>query len=65
MQNKIFRRSLYFVKSLIAGEEIKSHHVRRIRPGFGIACKHYDEIIGRRVKHNVDFGDPVRWEDLS
>lgn len=57
--NKIFRRSLYFVEDLAAGETISSKHVRRIRPGFGMSPKFYDQVIGQKVSQAVKRGDRV------
>ena len=45
--NVQFRRSLYFVTPLSAGEIITADAVRSVRPGFGLAPKHLDEIVGR------------------
>jgi N-acetylneuraminate synthase len=56
-----FRRSLYFVANLNAGHVITSNDIRRIRPGFGLPPKFYDEIIGRRLKKDVSYGDPVNF----
>ena len=61
-QNKVFRRSLYFVKDLKKGSIIKKDDIKRIRPGFGIPPKYEDFIIGKRVKRNISRGDPVKWE---
>jgi N-acetylneuraminate synthase len=61
-QNTIFRRSLYFVQDLAAGEIIQSQHIRRIRPGFGLAPKYLDQIIGQRLLHSVERGDRVEWQ---
>jgi N-acetylneuraminate synthase len=58
--NVQFRRSLYFVKDMKAGDEIKSDCVRSIRPGFGLPPKLINEIIGKVVKHNVKTGESVR-----
>jgi pseudaminic acid synthase len=55
----IFRRSLYFVKDLPAGHVITEGDVRSIRPGFGIAPKYLDELIGYTLTHSVSFGTPV------
>ncbi len=52
-ENVKFRRSLYFVKDLKAGEVITADAVRSVRPGFGVAPKHYDLIIGQAVKTDV------------
>jgi len=57
--NRKFRRSLYFVKSLAAGDTISADSVRSLRPGYGMAPKHYVDILGRTVNKAVDYGDPV------
>lgn len=51
--NVQFRRSLYFVKDLKAGDIITEDSVRSVRPGYGLAPKHFQEIIGRKVVENV------------
>lgn len=63
--NKIFRRSLYFVNNLKKGEIITSNDIRRIRPGFGLPPKFINKIVGKQVKFDVEFGDPVTWEMIS
>jgi len=57
--NKIFRRSLYFVEDLKEGDLITEKDIRRIRPGFGLSPKFYDEVVGKRVTKNVERGDRV------
>ena len=57
-----FRRSLYFVQDLKAGDIITTENMKRIRPGFGLAPKHYQDIIGKTVKIDVKRGTPVNWE---
>ena len=60
--NVKFRRSLYFVKALAAGEPVTADAVRSVRPGYGLAPKHLDSVIGRRVARAVDANTPVAWE---
>ena len=62
-----FRRSLYFIRDMKIGECITDKHVRRIRPGFGISPKYFDNIIGKKVKKSIKRGTPVNWDlvDLS
>jgi N-acetylneuraminate synthase len=62
--NAQFRRSLYFVKSLVTGEIITDDAVRSVRPGYGLAPKYLTEVIGRRVKEAVHYGDPVTMDRL-
>ena len=63
--NVKFRRSLYFVKNLQAGEIITSDAVRSVRPGFGAAPKHLDVVIGKRVKTSIPANTPVLLENLQ
>ena len=48
-----FRRSLYFVKDLKAGDIITEDAVRSVRPGFGLAPKFLDEVVGKTVKKAI------------
>ena len=63
--NKQFRRSIYFVRDLPAGAVVGPDDIRRIRPGMGLAPKHFDEIVGRKVKHAVRRGEATAWELLE
>src|SRR5690554_6770313 len=51
--NAQFRRSLYFVKDMKAGDVIDETCIRSVRPGFGLAPKFYDELIGKRVNQDI------------
>ena len=57
--NKIFRRSLYFVKDITKGDKITEKHIRRIRPGFGLEPKYYFEVIGKEAARNATRGERV------
>lgn len=60
--NAKFRRSLYFVKNLKAGESVTADCIKSIRPGFGLAPKKLPEIIGKQVKVNIPVGTPVKYD---
>ncbi|MGC8697052.1 MAG: pseudaminic acid synthase [Halothiobacillus sp.] len=62
--NVQFRRSLYFVRDLNAGDVITEESVRSVRPGFGAAPKFWDEVIGSCVAVAVQKNTPVRLADL-
>lgn len=55
-----FRRSLYFVRDLKQGETITQDSVRSVRPGYGLAPKCLDLIVGAKVKKDVAKNTPVR-----
>jgi len=63
--NVKFRRSLYFVKSLKAGERVTADAVRSVRPGYGLAPKYIDAVVGSVVRVDVEYGIPVTWECLE
>ncbi|MEQ6890041.1 pseudaminic acid synthase [Halomonas sp. CS7] len=63
--NAQFRRSLYFVKDLKAGDVITEDAVRSVRPGYGLHPKRLSEIIGKKVVRDVGQYSPVRLDFLS
>lgn len=63
--SKVFRRSIYFVENLKSGEKITPSSIKRIRPGFGVPPKHFDELIGMKVIRDVKRGEPVTWDSLK
>ncbi len=65
MSSMKFRRSIYFVKGIQAGETITEEHIRRIRPGYGLAPKYFDELIGKTVNQNISRGTATSWEQID
>jgi pseudaminic acid synthase len=61
----VFRRSLYIVKDVKAGERLTSENVRAIRPGYGLPPKYLSALLGRSVKHALKKGTPLNWDLLS
>ena len=62
--NVIFRRSLYVTKPIAAGEEITADNVSSVRPGHGLAPKHFDAVIGRRAARDLVFAEPLTWDSI-
>ena len=58
----VFRRSLYVVKDLQAGDTLNTENVRAIRPGLGLPTKYLEQVLGKTVKHNVSRGTPLQWQ---
>ena len=58
----MFRRSLYVVEDLKAGDVLTKKNVRAIRPGLGLPTKYLDIAIGKAVSRNVKRGTALSWE---
>jgi N-acetylneuraminate synthase len=61
--NVKFRRSLYFVRDIKAGEVITAEHVKSIRPGYGLAPKYLGRVIGKKTKKSIIAGTALN-EDM-
>lgn len=59
--NLIFRRSIYIVQDMKAGDQFSQDNIRCIRPGFGLAPKYYEVILGKRVNKDVKRGTALKW----
>lgn len=64
-ENKLFARSLYAVKDILAGETITSENVKSIRPGFGLKPKYYEQILGTKATKFIERGTPISFEQLQ
>lgn len=60
--NVKFRRSLYFVKDMKAGDVITEDCIRSVRPGYGLVPKYFKELIGKKVAVDIKINSPVRHE---
>jgi N-acetylneuraminate synthase len=56
-----FRRSLYFVRDIKAGELITDEHIKSIRHGYGLKPNNYSKIIGRIVNKDIQSGTATHW----
>jgi len=57
----VYRRSLYVTRDMQAGELFSADNVRAIRPGLGLAPKHYDALLGRRARQALKRGTALDW----
>jgi N-acetylneuraminate synthase len=62
--SRVFRRSLFIVEDVKAGEPLTERNVRSIRPGDGLPPRELPRVLGRRAARDLSRGTPVRWEDL-
>ena len=59
-----FRRSLYVVRDMAAGEPFTRENVRSIRPGYGLAPKHLPDILGRTAAGAIVRGTALNWSQI-
>lgn len=59
--NRIFRRSVYAVRPVAAGEAFSKDNIRSIRPGFGLPPAALPALVGKRATRDIAFGEPLDW----
>ena len=57
-----FRRSIYVTRDLAAGDELTRENVRIIRPGYGLAPRNLDLVLGKCVRRDVARGTALQWD---
>jgi pseudaminic acid synthase len=58
----VFRRSLYVVADMKAGDVLTPTNLRAIRPGLGLAPREMDTVLGKHVRVNIARGTPLSWD---
>lgn len=61
----LFRRSLYVVADVKAGEALSADNIRSIRPGNGLPPKHLPELLGQTASRNIKRGEPLDWSMIT
>ena len=61
-KSRLFKRSVYAAKDIIAGEAFTKENIRVIRPGLGLAPKHYEKLLGKSAATNIKAGTPLTWD---
>ena len=61
----VFRRSLYVVQDMKAGDIFSSNNLRAIRPGLGLPTKFIEQFIGKRITCDIKRGTPLTWDLLG
>ena len=60
-----FRRSVYVVRDIKAGEKLTEENIRAIRPGLGVAPKYLEIFLGKTVNCSIKKGTPVSWNLIN
>ena len=63
-KSRLFRRSLFVVQDMKAGEIFTEENVRSIRPGHGLPPKYLNEVLGKQAKQDIARGTPLTWKVL-
>ena len=61
----MFRRSVFVVEDIAAGELLNENNVRVIRPGYGLAPKYLEKCLGKRANKALRRGTPLSWEMIE
>jgi pseudaminic acid synthase len=63
--SQVFRRSLYLVRPVAAGETLGPDNLRAIRPGHGLPPKYLEVLMGKRVNQALPAGTPLAWDHVA
>ena len=63
--SRAFRRSLFVVQDMKAGDVFTERNVRSIRPGHGLPPKHIADVVGRKAARDIARGAPFQWDLLA
>jgi N-acetylneuraminate synthase len=63
--SRTFRRSLFVVRDVKAGESFTPENVRSIRPGHGLSPKYFRQILGRSATEDIERGTPLIWDHVE
>ncbi|PKM13119.1 MAG: pseudaminic acid synthase [Gammaproteobacteria bacterium HGW-Gammaproteobacteria-3] len=61
----VFRRSLYIVEDVKAGEALTSKNLRAIRPGYGLPTKYLPELLGKKTNRDIGKGTAFEWNMIG
>jgi N-acetylneuraminate synthase len=61
----VFRRSIYVVRDISAGEAFTAENVRIIRPGYGLAPRELPKVVGRKARRALTRGTALTWDAIE
>lgn len=64
-KSRVFRRSLFVVRDMRAGDAFTAENVRSIRPGYGLPPRHLADILGRSAARDILRGTPLDWSHVA
>lgn len=62
LKDKLYRKSIFVVEDIQKGEKFTKENIRVIRPGYGLAPRYFDCIIGKSSSRYIERGTPIKWD---
>ena len=63
--NMVFRRSLFAVRDISAGEKFTSENIRSIRPGYGMKPKYQQDLLTMTAERDIKRGEPLKFKQVQ
>jgi len=60
-ESSVYRRSLFVVKDIKAGDKFTEENIRSIRPGYGLHTRYFEDVLGQKAKNEILKGTPLSW----
>lgn len=64
-KSRRFSRSLYLSQNIKKGEILTTDNIKSVRPGYGIHPKYINNVLGKIVKEDLEFGDSLKFKDID
>ena len=61
---KTVSRSIFYSDDISKGQKISLSNIKSVRPGTGLSLSYFKKILGKKVKKNCKFGQPVKLKDI-
>lgn len=65
ISTRALRRSLFVTQTLKQGDIFTPENIRSIRPGGGLHTQHYEDILGKRARIDIECGTPLKWDLIN
>ena len=63
-KNLQFRRSIYTTKKIKKGDFFSKNNIKCVRPGYGLDTIHFDKILNKRAKKNINEAEALNWSHV-
>jgi pseudaminic acid synthase len=65
ISGKRYGRSIYISNDVKKGEILTEDNIKCVRPGLSLHPRHYNNILGKKVKNDFDKGSRIKLEDIQ